>query len=230
MKKNYTLIAMILGGIFLSSSIAYGEGSPDGKIDYFKSKKIASMEQYSHLKTKMIINKIEDYTDKHDGTYPQNLEEFTKGPSPYYDYSIEFGQNSCKVIGTPKECGETGNNVFSIEIIRSESPCGADTQPREGIESLVKVNLGAFDSIINNCISNNDGAYPLNEDDLDHAFGGSVFPGWDKIFADTASYKYTMQYRSNGYKITASPRECGKTGTRILTKEIIETSQPCEKQ
>ncbi|MFH1875591.1 MAG: hypothetical protein ABH865_01705 [Candidatus Omnitrophota bacterium] len=242
MKKLYFLLGVIVVGIFFNVPTTYGEGFLDKTIDYLKNKRIDALEQQARSVVRIIIRGIEGYTDDHGGACPQSVEELTKGNPPYltpgilslatekYIYSIESGQNSCKVLRVPKECGKTGNLIFSMEIMKGENPCGAGIQPLKRSEMMAQMDLSMFSSVIDEYISNNNGAYPLEENNLKQALDVSKFPGSDRIFDDNGKggYTYTVEYRSNGYKITALPTECGKTGTRIFTEEIVELIQQCK--
>ncbi len=242
MKKSFTLIAVVFGCIFFSVPIVYGEGFLDRTIGYLEGKKIDAMDSLIHHEVRGIASGIEMYVSGHDGVHPQNIDELTKGDLPLVnsrlfsqentrsEYSIEYGQNSWKVTGAPKECGKTGNKIFLMKITKFENPCGADIQPLKRSDFSAKMALAMFDAAIEEYISNNDGTYPGNETDIKQAFNDSMFPGLSNIFDDTGEtgYKYTVEYRPNGYKIIAEPKECGKTGTRVFTKEIIELEQPCK--
>jgi hypothetical protein len=82
-------------------------------------------------------------------------------------------------------------------------------------ELLAKATISQISMDMETFKAANKGKYPADEYDLSHAIPKYL----DKIHGNkpTQGYAYSLNLESNGYAASASPSECGSTGTKIFT-------------
>jgi hypothetical protein len=99
-----------------------------------------------------------------------------------------------------------------------------------GIEGLLDARVRAYEVSARATLSNiasacemymaANGNYPSSIDDL--LKGNPAFLVNKPYGTNVNGYKFTGVFRADGCTITATPVECGKTGTKILIKESMK--------
>lgn len=97
-------------------------------------------------------------------------------------------------------------------------------------ESMAKSILETISSASENYAIKNNGNYPADETSLTYADPAYLNQAYNN--RTTAGYTFTEEFNSRGYKIIATPAECGVTGNKIF---IMETggkidSKNCPKE
>lgn len=107
-----------------------------------------------------------------------------------------------------------------------------------GIEGLLDARIRAYEVSARATLSNianacelymaANGKYPSSIDDLSK--GNPPYLDERPYATNVNGYKFSGQFRADGYAITATPVECGKTGYKILIKESVKeiSEQDCQ--
>ncbi len=97
-------------------------------------------------------------------------------------------------------------------------------------ENLARVKVDNIALAIKNYRLANNGDYPKDESDLVNASPPYLPEAYNNKLAQ--GYIISETFVSNGYKIVATPKECGITGVKIFIAETggIESSQDCEEK
>lgn len=97
-------------------------------------------------------------------------------------------------------------------------------------ESATQASLKMIAAAAENYAADNEGRYPSDEYDLKYATPSYIDNIYNNITVN--GYIYSSDMGSAGYKVTATPSECGVTGSRIFTIETKGgiSEQNCRQQ